>query len=97
MKASELRKIALEKQEERFWDNYNMLIHYLNEYIEFAAGCGSTYVKLVSACWDRGTFLFDNHTFPINFYTYKEMKRYYKERGFKVRWTLIGDNIEISW
>lgn len=97
MKASELRKIALEKQEELFLDNYNKLIHCLDEYIEHTVNCGKTYVTLVSGCWDIRNFYFGNNVFYIDCDTYTKMKQHYKEMGFKVRHTLFGNNIEISW
>ena len=94
MKASELRKVALERQKELFEDNYNSLIQHLDEFIELKAKRGSTYIKLINDL--ANNFYFGGYVFSIDCDTYARMKQYYKELGFKIRWTL-GDNIEISW
>lgn len=95
MKADELRKIACDKQEEKFWKNYNYCISTLDEWIEYVAKeCGDTGIILNRY---RPTYLytFRDRNFTINKETYKELKKYYKERGFKIR--KLFNKITISW
>ena len=97
MKASELKEVALEKQEEDFWKNYNYCISTLDELIKYVAKeCGNTGITLSR---HRPTmcciYTFRDRNFVINKETYKELKKYYKERGFKIRKFL--NKITISW
>lgn len=95
MKADELRKIACDKQEEEFWKNYNYCISTLDEWIEYVAKeCGNTGITL-SRHYPTYLYTFKDRNFFINKETYKELKKYYKERGFKIRKLL--NKITISW
>lgn len=92
--ANELRKIACDKQEKDFWSNYNYCISTLDEWVEYVAKeCGSTGITLNRPypC----LYTFRDRNFIISKETYKELKKYYKERGFKIRKFL--NKITISW
>lgn len=96
MKADELRKIACDKQEKEFWKNYNYCISTLDEWIEYVAKeCGSTGITLNRIYHTSYLYTFRDRNFIINKETYKELKKYYKERGFKIRKLL--NKITISW
>ncbi len=93
--ASELRKIALEKQECDYSYNYNKVICQIDEIIENRANEGYTWLYLVRC---DVFYCFTDHTFgDIDRKMFKMMKSYYKKKGFKISKSIFNGNIYIEW
>ena len=97
MNAKELRKIAYEKCEEDFKRNCDYCIATLDERIELCAkNCGYTEIVLEHFSYNpKYTYTLGSKNFFIGKETYKEIKKYFKEKGFRVKkfWRYIT----ISW
>ena len=97
MNAEELRKIAYKKMYENFKKNCDYCITTLDEKIELdAKNFGYTAIVLEHFTYNQKyVYTLDGKNFSIDKETYKEIKKYFKKKGFRVKkfWRLIT----ISW
>ena len=93
--ASELRKIALEKQECDYLYKYNYTTHLINEILRERAKEGWTWLFLIQ----RGkVWVYENQVFQyIDNKLFKDLKKYYKEKGFRISKGLFDKDIYIEW
>ena len=93
--ANELRKIALEKQEIDYKHHYDDTIRRIDEIIEWRAKAGCTWLFLN---WSKRAYIHNDDVFWfITKKMFKDMKKYYKERGFKINRGLFDKDIYIEW
>jgi len=93
--ADELRKIALKKQERDYLCHLDDTIYRIDEITENRAENGWTWLFLVRRDND---YIYNSHVFRwINRKMFKELKKYYKKKGFKIGKTFFGRNIYIEW
>lgn len=93
--ASELRKIALKKQEEEYQYNYNETIYRLDKIIEYRAKAGWTWLFLTRR---EHSYVHREQVFwGINKRLFKDLKKYYKEKGFRISKGFFSRDIYIEW
>ena len=93
--ADELRKIALEKQECDYLYHLNDTICRIDEIIENRAENGWTWLFLIRRDKD---YIHNSHVFRwINKEMFKELKKYYKKKGFKIGKSIFNRDIYIEW
>lgn len=95
MNASELRKIALDVQKQDYLKHYNDTIYRIDEIIENRAKCGWTFLLLV---WTGKDYIHNNQLFRwIDREMFKDLKKYYQEKGFRFNKGFFNKDIYIAW
>lgn len=96
MKASELRKVAVEAQENGYIKHRNNTVYRIDELIKLYAKWGRTCLVLYIGS-DGYT---DGFTWNFRFIDrrmFKELKEYYKEKGFRFKRNIFNKDIYITW
>ena len=93
--ASELRKIALEKQEIDYKHHYNDTIRRIDEIIEWRAKAGWTWLFLIRR--EHYYAHYEQVFWGINKRLFKDLKKYYKEKGFRISKSFFSKDIYIEW
>jgi len=93
--ASELRKIVLEKEECDYLYKYNYTINLINEIIRERAKNGWLFLFLDKK---EKVWTYEHHIFKyIDNKLYKDLKKYYKEKGFTISKSFFHRDIYIAW
>jgi len=96
MNASELRKVAKEAQENSYVKSRNETVYRIDKRIKSCAEVGKTKFVLSYNKYTENQY-YNIQCFYIDKRIFKELKKYYKERGFGFRRNFFNKDIYITW